>query len=52
MILASFVGIFVIPPLYVFFQAIREKLRPGARPKAELAGAELAPAAKPDPAEG
>jgi len=32
MILASFVGIFAIPPLYVFFQAIREKLRPGARP--------------------
>ena len=33
MILASFVGIFVIPPLYVTFQAIREKLRPGARPR-------------------
>jgi hydrophobe/amphiphile efflux-1 (HAE1) family protein len=33
MIFASFVGIFAIPPLYVFFQAIREKLRPGARPK-------------------
>jgi hydrophobe/amphiphile efflux-1 (HAE1) family protein len=33
MILASFIGIFAIPPLYVFFQAIREKLRPGARPK-------------------
>jgi len=32
MILASFVGIFVIPPLYVTFQALREKLRPGARP--------------------
>jgi multidrug efflux pump subunit AcrB len=32
MILASFVGIFVIPPLYVLFQAIRERLRPGARP--------------------
>jgi len=32
MILASFVGIFAIPPLYVTFQAIREKLRPGARP--------------------
>jgi hydrophobe/amphiphile efflux-1 (HAE1) family protein len=32
MILASFVGIFVIPPLYVTFQAIREKLRPGSRP--------------------
>jgi hydrophobe/amphiphile efflux-1 (HAE1) family protein len=32
MILASFVGIFAIPPLYVSFQAVREKLRPGARP--------------------
>jgi len=32
MILASFIGIFAIPPLYVSFQAIREKLRPGARP--------------------
>jgi hydrophobe/amphiphile efflux-1 (HAE1) family protein len=33
MILASFVGIFAIPPLYVFFQAIRERLRPASRPK-------------------
>jgi hypothetical protein len=32
MILASFVGIFAIPPLYVSFQAVRERLRPGARP--------------------
>ena len=32
MILASFVGIFAIPALYVTFQAVREKLRPGARP--------------------
>jgi multidrug efflux pump subunit AcrB len=32
-IFASFIGIFAIPPLYVFFQSIREKLRPGARPK-------------------
>jgi multidrug efflux pump subunit AcrB len=32
MILASFIGIFVIPPLYVSFQAIRERLRPSARP--------------------
>jgi hypothetical protein len=32
-ILASFIGIFAIPPLYVTFQAIREKLRPSARPK-------------------
>ena len=33
MILASFVGIFAIPPLYVMFQAIREKLRPASRPE-------------------
>jgi multidrug efflux pump len=33
MIFASFIGIFVIPPLYVMFQAIREKLRPSARPR-------------------
>jgi hydrophobe/amphiphile efflux-1 (HAE1) family protein len=33
MILASFLGIFAIPPLYVTFQAIREKLRPSTRPK-------------------
>ncbi|MGO8910239.1 MAG: efflux RND transporter permease subunit [Bradyrhizobium sp.] len=32
MILASFIGIFAIPPLYVMFQAIRERLRPGSRP--------------------
>ncbi len=32
MILASFIGIFAIPPLYVMFQAIRERLRPSARP--------------------
>jgi Cu/Ag efflux pump CusA len=32
MILASFVGIFAIPPLYVMFQAIRERVRPVARP--------------------
>ena len=51
MILASFVGIFVIPPLYVFFQAIREKLRPGARPKVELPVPGTAkPAAEPVPA--
>jgi multidrug efflux pump subunit AcrB len=32
MILASFIGIFAIPPLYVAFQAIRERLRPSSRP--------------------
>ena len=36
-ILASFIGIFVIPPLYVSFQAIRERLRPGTRPREGLA---------------
>ena len=35
MILASFIGIFAIPSLYVTFQAIREKLRPAARPEAQ-----------------
>ncbi|OIQ72315.1 efflux pump membrane transporter BepG [mine drainage metagenome] len=39
MILASFIGIFAIPPLYVMFQAIRERLRPGARSVAERAPA-------------
>jgi hydrophobe/amphiphile efflux-1 (HAE1) family protein len=38
MIVASIVGIFVIPPLYVTFQAIREKLRPSARPKLQPGG--------------
>jgi multidrug efflux pump subunit AcrB len=33
MILASFIGIFVIPPLYVAFQAVRERLRPSTRPR-------------------
>jgi hydrophobe/amphiphile efflux-1 (HAE1) family protein len=35
MILASFIGIFAIPPLYVTFQAARERLRPGSRPQAD-----------------
>jgi hydrophobe/amphiphile efflux-1 (HAE1) family protein len=35
MILASFIGIFAIPPLYVMFQAIREKFRVSARPPLE-----------------
>jgi hydrophobe/amphiphile efflux-1 (HAE1) family protein len=34
MIFASFIGIFVIPPLYVAFQSIRERIRPSARPPA------------------
>jgi hydrophobe/amphiphile efflux-1 (HAE1) family protein len=44
MILASFVGIFAIPPLYVMFQAIREKLRPGARPHEKPPAGETPPA--------
>ena len=32
MLAASLIGIFVIPTLYVTFQAWRERLRPGARP--------------------
>ena len=39
MILASFIGIFAIPPLYVFFQGIRERLRPSIRPEHERAAA-------------
>ena len=42
MILAAFVGIFAIPPLYLFFQAVREKLRPGSRPQAALTEAAAA----------
>jgi multidrug efflux pump len=45
MLFASFIGIFVIPPLYVMFQAFREKLRPSARPSEP---AEPAPAAQPE----
>ena len=33
MIFAAFIGIFVIPPLYVTFQGIRERLRPSSRPR-------------------
>jgi Cu/Ag efflux pump CusA len=54
MILASFVGIFTIPPLYVFFQSIREWLRPSTRPKeatpAEVTSSDLS-ASKGMPAE-
>jgi hypothetical protein len=53
MILASFVGIFVIPPLYVTFQAIRERLRPATRPKetAPKAPTETGAASRPEAAE-
>jgi hydrophobe/amphiphile efflux-1 (HAE1) family protein len=40
MIFASVIGIFMIPPLYVVFQAIREKLRPSTKPKDYPAPAE------------
>ena len=43
MIFASFIGIFVIPPLYVAFQSIREKLRPSTRPREKHATAPNAP---------
>jgi multidrug efflux pump len=33
MLTASFIGIFAIPPLYVIFQSLRERLRKSARPK-------------------
>ncbi len=49
MILASFVGVFAIPPLYVMFQAIRERLRPGSRPLHEQTPA--ASKAPPNPTE-
>lgn len=39
MLAAALIGIFVIPALYVVFQGLRERLRPGARPKAEQAPA-------------
>jgi multidrug efflux pump subunit AcrB len=34
MLFSSFIGIFAIPPQYVAFQALRERLRPSARPPA------------------
>jgi hydrophobe/amphiphile efflux-1 (HAE1) family protein len=37
MLFASFLGIFVIPALYVVFQGLRERLRPSTRPKEEQA---------------
>jgi hydrophobe/amphiphile efflux-1 (HAE1) family protein len=46
MVLASFIGIFAIPPLYVMFQAIRERLRPASRPATE----KQPPASQTDPA--
>ncbi len=42
MILASVVGIFAIPPLYVWFQALREKLKGLGRQSPSAAGGESA----------
>jgi multidrug efflux pump subunit AcrB len=42
MILASFIGIFAIPSLYVTFQSIREKFRPSTRPVAQPQGKQSA----------
>jgi hydrophobe/amphiphile efflux-1 (HAE1) family protein len=39
MLFASLIGIFVIPPLYVSFQWLREKVRPAARPQIERTAA-------------
>ncbi|MBO0755722.1 MAG: multidrug efflux RND transporter permease subunit [Bradyrhizobiaceae bacterium] len=47
MLFASFIGIFAIPPLYVAFQAMRERLRPASRPRKSAAGV---PAAESDKA--
>jgi hydrophobe/amphiphile efflux-1 (HAE1) family protein len=38
MILAAFIGILVIPPLYVMFQSFRERLRAIARPETQPSG--------------
>jgi multidrug efflux pump subunit AcrB len=49
MILASFIGIFAIPPLYVMFQGIRERLRPSSRPQTEASTHVAAAADAPAP---
>src|SRR5262249_43304907 len=51
MILASFIGIFPIPPLYVMFQAIRERLRPSIRPEKRSQPADKSIEPKSAPAE-
>jgi len=45
MLFASVLGIFAIPPLYVMFQWLREKLRPGLRREYEAKAAVDTPAA-------
>jgi hydrophobe/amphiphile efflux-1 (HAE1) family protein len=51
MILASLIGIFAIPPLYVVFEGVREWLRPAARPRLKEVGAEDAMSLEPTPPE-
>jgi Cu/Ag efflux pump CusA len=53
MLAASFLGIFVIPPLYVTFQGLRERLKPSSRPRpaAIAAAVEAKPAHQGSPAE-
>jgi multidrug efflux pump subunit AcrB len=51
MILASFIGIFAIPPLYVMFQSIRERLRPSIRPEKQSKPADQPIESKSAPAE-
>jgi hydrophobe/amphiphile efflux-1 (HAE1) family protein len=48
MIFASFIGIFAIPPLYVTFQWLRERLRPGARPHVTAPAPAKSAAPEPD----
>jgi len=38
MLFASLLGVFIVPLLYVVFQGLRERFRPGSRPHAERAG--------------
>lgn len=43
MIFASFIGIFAIPPLYVTFQALRERLRPSVRRRGKAISGDQSP---------
>jgi hypothetical protein len=48
MVLASAVGIFAIPPLYVAFQALREKLKGHGRESTDVPGGGLLQGAAPN----
>ena len=50
-IAASFIGIFVIPPLYVTFQGLRERLKPSSRPRPALPAKDKAMVKQETPAE-